>query len=1111
MFPSHRIALKGLLFSLMLSVGLGFGQNHDVTVVDILAPIGNVNVGETIFPQATVANVGQQPAPPFPLIFVILASNGNPVYGPTQTLVNGLPPGLQQNVTANQPWIPAQPGEFSVIAFCNAGDRNPQNDTLRTTVSVSPGLLSRQQAIALVQQEVIASSPFQNQLVAFLYNNAATDSVLHNGDTVSPWDSSFTENIPTETYFFWLDYEPEKEWWHASAFVFVNASNGAILVRDAQSWPVVNGVELTHFMEDGNASPDRVHGSYPTSNLLFNYETVTTNNKADWAVIVVGRNLHGAGERTARENDIDRIKECLNGAALGPQIDGGNILVVPGANTMGATIKEVCDELDKLKGKACRKLFFHYIGHGEPGGMLLKKEGKNESETLTYEKLACKLLELGVQEVCIVLETCYSGSAIAALQNKEITVNGKKVKLKGAVVTSSPGNKTTTREADGAPFNKGMHECCKDPNADLNKDGKVTIIEAVAWARSRNPTVAGDGPQGATLGDGRTIVFLPPVKREFTNGEDSGGTLHYEVFSVYYKILEGAAGGKKDSLVCRQTLYVENRAGSPHRGEREVEVVCTDSRGRQTVIHRYRPVLDRKQRICLTDLPADCKRVNVRKVRGASTTIARAEEGTSLLRRGAIYAKGEFIFQEIELAVVDGQKYENAVTPLSGWGLSIDPLMFTASAIVDTEVVLVRGVMPDTATQGNMIAATVINNSASDTTALAIHALLFDSLDVDIGDGQTFIARALDLHAGLAVNTGTLRLEEALINFKKTASGLVKKAGKLIVRNTTLRPEEGFTYNLIVRGELEWEGATLVAPRNGLRLENPRAQIFSGGVLLSQKDGLYLGGDQSRTALDFFLVDGSMENGVAADSARNCTLRNLRVENSGLNDVALRTQSNVTMLDCSFNANKVQVDNSSQLTRAWTTQFVFANAQDETLSGVVVEVRDAAGVVVGRDTSEASGFSEAFALIQYRQTGAASVFHTPHQLKVSYAGRDTLITHTANAQIIREITLPFIVSGVAERDEALPSVFALQQNYPNPFGSSRGAAATQITYALPEPTEVNFVVYNLLGQEVLNQALGRKVAGRYTLRLDNEALMPGVYFYELRAGQMRLHKKMVVR
>jgi len=1110
MFHSTRLAVPGLLLTLMLSAGFCFGQNHDVTVVDILAPTGNVSVGETIFPQTTVANVGQQPAPPFPLIFVILASNGNPVYGPAQTQVNGLPPGLQQNVTANQPWIPAQPGEFSVIAFCNAGDRNPQNDTLKTRVSVSPGLLSRQQAIAIVQQEVISASPFKDQLVAFLYNNTATDSVLHNGDTISSWDNAFSESIPTETYFFWLDYEPKKEWLHASAFVFVNATNGALLVRDAQSWPVVNGVELTHFMEDGNASPDRVHGNYPTSNLLFNYETVTTNNKADWAVIVVGRNLHGAGERKARENDSDRIKECLNGAALGPQIDGGNILVVPGANIMGATIKEVCDELDKLKGKACRKLFFHYIGHGEVGGMILKKEGKNESETLTYEKLACKLLELGVQEVCIVLETCYSGSAIAALQNKEITVNGKKVKLKGAVVTSSPGNKTTTREADGAPFNKGMHECCKDPNADLNKDGKVTIIEAVAWARSRNTIVAGDGPQGATLGDGRTIVFLPPGKSEFTNGQDGGGTLHYEVFSVYYKILKGAAGGKKDSLVCRQTLYVENRAGSPHRGIREVEVVCADSRGRQTVVHRYRPVLDRKQRICLTDLPSDCKNVQIRKA-SASQLLARANGGASLLRRGASYARGEFIFQELELAVANGQKYKNTVAPLPGWGLSIDPLAFTASAIMDTEVVLVRGVMPDTAMQGNTIAATVINNSAADTTALEIQALLFDSLDVDLSDGQTFISRALDLHAGLSANAGTLRLEQSLITFKKTASGLVKNAGKLIVRNTTLRPEEGVTYNLIVRGDLEWEGATLVSPRNGLRLENASAQIFSGGVLLSQKDGLYLSGDQSKTALDFFLVDGSGENGVVCDSARNCTLSNVRVENSGLQDVVLRRQSEVTLRDCSFDANKVQVESGSQLTRAWTTQFFFANAQDEALTGVIVEVRDAGGAVVGRDTSEATGFSEAFVLAQYRQAGASTTNFTPHQLKVSYAGRDTLITHNANAQIIREITLPFIVSGVAEREEALPSVFALEQNYPNPFGASRNTAATQIIYALPEQAEVTFVVYNLLGQETLRQALGRKVAGRHTLQLENGTLRPGVYFYELRAGEIRLRKKMAVR
>lgn len=105
------------------------------------------------------------------------------------------------------------------------------------------------------------------------------------------------------------------------------------------------------------------------------------------------------------------------------------------------------------------------------------------------------------------------------------------------------------------------------------------------------------------------------------------------------------------------------------------------------------------------------------------------------------------------------------------------------------------------------------------------------------------------------------------------------------------------------------------------------------------------------------------------------------------------------------------------------------------------------------------------------------------------------------------------VSRVAE-NEAIPAIFELSQNYPNPFSPRvRGIfdnPATEIAYALPKNGVVNLTVYDLQGKavaEVLNQF---QVAGEHRVRFDGRHLASGVYFYTLRAGELKLTRKMLL-
>lgn len=87
----------------------------------------------------------------------------------------------------------------------------------------------------------------------------------------------------------------------------------------------------------------------------------------------------------------------------------------------------------------------------------------------------------------------------------------------------------------------------------------------------------------------------------------------------------------------------------------------------------------------------------------------------------------------------------------------------------------------------------------------------------------------------------------------------------------------------------------------------------------------------------------------------------------------------------------------------------------------------------------------------------------------------------------------------------LPDQFALEQNYPNPFNP-----ATNIRFSLPQQSQVEINVYNILGMRVsqpVNQVMN---VGYHTIVFDASALSSGVYLYELRAGSYREIRSMTV-
>ncbi len=93
-----------------------------------------------------------------------------------------------------------------------------------------------------------------------------------------------------------------------------------------------------------------------------------------------------------------------------------------------------------------------------------------------------------------------------------------------------------------------------------------------------------------------------------------------------------------------------------------------------------------------------------------------------------------------------------------------------------------------------------------------------------------------------------------------------------------------------------------------------------------------------------------------------------------------------------------------------------------------------------------------------------------------------------------------------------PELFALANNYPNPFNP-----ATTIKYALPQASDVELTVYNVVGQAVRTLVAEHQSAGRYVVEWDatndsGHSLSSGLYFYHLQAGggEFREVKKMLL-
>jgi hypothetical protein len=101
--------------------------------------------------------------------------------------------------------------------------------------------------------------------------------------------------------------------------------------------------------------------------------------------------------------------------------------------------------------------------------------------------------------------------------------------------------------------------------------------------------------------------------------------------------------------------------------------------------------------------------------------------------------------------------------------------------------------------------------------------------------------------------------------------------------------------------------------------------------------------------------------------------------------------------------------------------------------------------------------------------------------------------------------LPYTVTGVINVNNEFASKYKLEQNNPNPFNPS-----TSILYSIPEGSNVELKVFDIIGREVQALVNHYQNAGNYIITFDGSSLPSGVYIYRLSAGSFTETKKMIL-
>jgi hypothetical protein len=146
------------------------------------------------------------------------------------------------------------------------------------------------------------------------------------------------------------------------------------------------------------------------------------------------------------------------------------------------------------------------------------------------------------------------------------------------------------------------------------------------------------------------------------------------------------------------------------------------------------------------------------------------------------------------------------------------------------------------------------------------------------------------------------------------------------------------------------------------------------------------------------------------------------------------------------------------------------------------------------------------------QHGTINVGFSTMELALgTYTGSVLVNTNDPNhASISIPCTLFVVRTDIEDPGQAIPNVFSLAQNFPNPFNPT-----TEISFGLQADGNVSVEIYDIMGRKVKTLVNDYRPAGLYSVIWDSnndhgDKVASGVYLYKLTSGDKVTTKKMVM-